>query len=109
MTRASRALENVASMPVNDLRTILRMPVKDMFLNQLIADFRAKLCAPTAAPAEVGVGLVSQRRFDQLAAELRRTLAALPDRLLRGQISRPQGRTMPGRLVHTDRGLATEN
>ena len=40
----------------NDVHAILCVPVKDIFLYPLSADFRAKLCASTAAPSEVGVG-----------------------------------------------------
>ncbi len=39
----------------NDVHATLRVPVKDIFLYPLMAGFRAKLCAATAAPAEVGV------------------------------------------------------
>jgi hypothetical protein len=40
----------------NDVHAILCVPVKDIFLYPLSADFRAKLCASTAAPSEGGVG-----------------------------------------------------
>ena len=40
----------------NDVHATLHVPLKDIFLYPLIADFRAKLCAPMAAPSEVGVG-----------------------------------------------------
>ncbi|RLI52765.1 MAG: hypothetical protein DRP09_17250 [Candidatus Thorarchaeota archaeon] len=40
----------------NDVHATLSVPVKDIFLYPLIADFRAKLCAPTGAPSKAGVG-----------------------------------------------------
>jgi len=40
----------------NDVQATLRVPVKDIFLYPLIADFRAKLCAPAGASSQEGGG-----------------------------------------------------